>query len=460
MSDVDSVAAAASAPMTEAPKAPPTEANKPVSAVPAAEPAPVVEAAEPVVEAAEPVVEAAEPAPVTEAAEPAPIGEAADPAPVVEAAESALVVQAAEAMVEAVASTPVAEAAKSTPVMEAAAPEPVVEAAAPEPVVEAAAPAPVTDAAEPEPVVEAAEPAPVVESAQPATESTAESHAEVSAEASHAVPFTLALVSGGCAGTTVDIALYPLDTIKVRLQASEGFWKAGGLRGLYNGVTATALGAAPGSAFFFSAYESMKPRLQALNGGREHWVQHSVAASVGEMAACLIRVPTGVVTQRMQVGQFTSYIDGIKGILASESGAMNFFTGFWTTVAREIPFSFIQFPLYEGFKKFWAKSQGAETTPMQGAACGSISGAIAGGLTTPLDVIKTRMMLGATSASGEKYVGTVKSLRTVAQEEGMLTLYRGIGPRVGWISIGGFIFFGAYEKSMDMLYKTGIWKKP
>ena len=77
--------------------------------------------------------------------------------------------------------------------------------------------------------------------------------------------------------------------------------KAGGFSGVYNGVLATALGAAPGAAMFFSAYEGMKPRLQALNGGKEHPLQHSFAASCGEVAACLVRVPTAVVTQRMQV---------------------------------------------------------------------------------------------------------------------------------------------------------------
>ena len=42
------------------------------------------------------------------------------------------------------------------------------------------------------------------------------------------VPFTLALIAGGCAGTAVDVALYPLDTLRTRLQSPDGFWKAGG----------------------------------------------------------------------------------------------------------------------------------------------------------------------------------------------------------------------------------------
>lgn len=52
--------------------------------------------------------------------------------------------------------------------------------------------------------------------------------------------------AGGMAGTAVDVALYPLDTIKTRLQSPEGFLKAGGLRGVYNGLSAAAVGSAPG----------------------------------------------------------------------------------------------------------------------------------------------------------------------------------------------------------------------
>ena len=48
------------------------------------------------------------------------------------------------------------------------------------------------------------------------------------------------------AGTAVDVALFPLDTIKTRLQSAEGFLKAGGLRGVYNGLSAVAVGSAPG----------------------------------------------------------------------------------------------------------------------------------------------------------------------------------------------------------------------
>ena len=231
------------------------------------------------------------------------------------------------------------------------------------------------------------------------------------------VPFTLALIAGGCAGTAVDVALYPLDTLRTRLQSPDGFWKAGGFSRIYSGVLATALGAAPGAAFFFSAYEGMKPVLKRMNGGQEHPIQHSCAASCGEVAACLVRVPTAVVTQRMQMGQYASFNEAVVKI-AAENGVMTFYTGYWTTVAREIPFSFIQFPMYEGLKKFWRMAQGSDTTAAQGAACGSLAGAISSAVTTPLDVAKTRMMIGAKTAGGQLYSelgGTPRSLALTAR---------------------------------------------
>lgn len=53
------------------------------------------------------------------------------------------------------------------------------------------------------------------------------------------------LKGGGVAGFVVDIVLYPLDTLKTRLQAAQGFTKAGGFKGVYKGIGPQAIGSAP-----------------------------------------------------------------------------------------------------------------------------------------------------------------------------------------------------------------------
>lgn len=67
-----------------------------------------------------------------------------------------------------------------------------------------------------------------------------------------------ALLSGAVAGLTVDLSLYPLDTIKTRLQSKEGFKAAGGFRHIYKGMSSMALGSAPGSGLFFITYNASK----------------------------------------------------------------------------------------------------------------------------------------------------------------------------------------------------------
>ena len=51
---------------------------------------------------------------------------------------------------------------------------------------------------------------------------------------------------GWCTGLVTDVALFPLDTIKTRLQSAQGFRAAGGLSRLYAGLGPAALGSAPG----------------------------------------------------------------------------------------------------------------------------------------------------------------------------------------------------------------------
>lgn len=59
-------------------------------------------------------------------------------------------------------------------------------------------------------------------------------------------PLSTCLVAGGLAGSAVDIILFPLDTLKTRLQSPAGLRQSGGLKSLYSGIGTTLLGSAPG----------------------------------------------------------------------------------------------------------------------------------------------------------------------------------------------------------------------
>ncbi|XP_035761053.1 S-adenosylmethionine mitochondrial carrier protein isoform X3 [Neolamprologus brichardi] len=150
--------------------------------------------------------------------------------------------------------------------------------------------------------------------------------------------FMASLVAGGCAGMCVDLTLFPLDTIKTRLQSQQGFYKAGGFRGIYAGVPSAAVGSFPNAAAFFVTYEYTKALLGT--GGvfalpHVAPVTHMLAASLGEVVACLIRVPTEVVKQRAQASLSSSTYNILLATLREE-GVRGLYRGYGSTVLREV----------------------------------------------------------------------------------------------------------------------------
>ncbi|GIC89293.1 putative mitochondrial carrier protein (Pet8) [Aspergillus udagawae] len=299
--------------------------------------------------------------------------------------------------------------------------------------------------------------------------------------------WTRSLISGAVAGLTVDCSLYPLDTIKTRLQKAKHHAPSTPsstlslrqtIRGIYAGLPSVLFGSAPSAASFFIVYDGVKRSLLHPSGSdaaapRSHVVlTHSLASSMGEIAACAVRVPTEVVKQRAQAGLFGgSSLLALKDILAlrhpdptgnAKRGygqvVRELYRGAGITIAREIPFTVLQFTMWESMKEAYAKrvlvpssESGvlSQVPASTSAMFGSVAGSIAAGLTTPLDVIKTRVML-ARRGEGSARV----RIRDVVQEisgEGFGAFWRGIGPRVAWIGIGGAVFLGSYQWAWNTL---------
>uniref|UniRef100_A0A8C7MMG0 Mitochondrial S-adenosylmethionine carrier protein n=1 Tax=Oncorhynchus kisutch TaxID=8019 RepID=A0A8C7MMG0_ONCKI len=257
------------------------------------------------------------------------------------------------------------------------------------------------------------------------------------------------MLAGGCAGMCVDLTLFPLDTIKTRLQSQQGFTKAGGFRGIYAGVPSAAIGSFPNAAAFFVTYESTKSALGAhgaLSAPHMAPVTHMLGASLGEVVACLIRVPTEVVKQRTQASLSSNTYQVLLATLREE-GVRGLYRGYNSTVLREVGLvSHTHLPSTLTLPKTqWSRRQGHTLYSWQAAVCGAFAGGIAAFVTTPLDVAKTRIMLakaGTSTASGN--IPLV--LLDVWKTRGLMGLFSGTIPRVTSISLGGFIFLGAYEK--------------
>ncbi|VDK31942.1 unnamed protein product [Taenia asiatica] len=255
-----------------------------------------------------------------------------------------------------------------------------------------------------------------------------------------------ALLSGATAGLCVDLVVFPLDTIKTRLQSITRSIRPSGRLHLFAGFPAVLTGSAPGAALFFCAYEMTRNRTAEI---APPWLSAMLAASLGEMVACVIRVPCETVKQRAQSQPHLSFGRILSDTLQTE-GLGGMYRGYISTILRELPFSLIQYPIWESLKRFMERYNRSRTggdgslSKGQFALCGAMAGAFAGACTTPFDVIKTRIMLAEKqSAFSTSNVLTV--MRLIYTEAGVRGLFAGLVPRVSLLAIGGSIFLGLYD---------------
>lgn len=308
--------------------------------------------------------------------------------------------------------------------------------------------------------------------------------------------------SGAVAGLTVDCSLYPLDTIKTRLQRARDtsapqvarLSLRQTIRGIYAGLPSVLFGSAPSAASFFIVYDGVKrsllpPSSSSEPPSRAHvFFTHSLASSLGEISACAVRVPTEVIKQRAQAGLFGgSTLLALKDILSLRHAVpadstqttapakrgygqvfRELYRGAPITIAREIPFTVLQFTMWESMKATYAQrylrvgdgspNKESQIPASTSAMFGSVAGAIAAGLTTPLDVIKTRVMLARRGDGGVDAPLRVKEIVRGIAQEGLGAFWRGIGPRVAWIGIGGAVFLGSYQWASNTLEGAKTWE--
>lgn len=254
------------------------------------------------------------------------------------------------------------------------------------------------------------------------------------------------VIAGGTAGVVVETALYPIDTIKTRLQAARGGGQIA-LKGLYSGLAGNLAGVLPASAIFVGVYEPAKQKLLKMLPENLSAVAHLTAGALGGLAASFVRVPTEVIKQRMQTRQFASAPDAVR-LIVSKEGFKGLYAGYGSFLLRDLPFDAIQFCIYEQLRIGYKLAAKRDLNDPENAVIGAFAGALTGAITTPLDVIKTRLMV---QGSANQYKGIIDCVRTIVTEEGAPALLKGIGPRVLWIGIGGSIFFGVLERTKRYL---------
>lgn len=250
----------------------------------------------------------------------------------------------------------------------------------------------------------------------------------------------------------------------------------------------------PVAGAFFTTYEACKAGLKKIDsasGGQliPQPLIDSASSSVAELVSCFILTPAEVLKQNAQMVRKPAHGDKSRTSVFQPSATMQalktfqkpsqLFRGYTALAARNLPFTAMQFPMFEHLKlkaKDYRKEKGIATgTIMETATitglCAGAAGSIAAVITTPVDVVKTRIMLSAAGTDSEKDAKQMgnqartkeKSVEALAKEKGGMKktslqvareivkeggvkgLFRGGALRGVWTALGSGLYLGVYE---------------
>ena len=356
------------------------------------------------------------------------------------------------------------------------------------------------------------------------------------------------MIAGGLGGTTGDLLMHSLDTVKTRQQGdphippkytnllssySTILRQEGIRRGLYGGWVPAMLGSFPGTIIFFGTYEyskrhmidfGVRPQVAYLTSGiftNLHPMVRSQSSQiigfVADFAASFVYVPSEVLKTRLQLQgrynnpffqsgyNYKSTAHAARTIVRQE-GFMALFYGYKATIFRDLPFSALQFAFYEQgqtWARQWKQSReiGLPLELLTGAAAGGLAGVI----TCPLDVVKTRIQTQVnpsarpavqqtpTHSSSPAVVkprtksalnqqtrsistsspsthtprpgcinldtsSVVTGLKIIYRTEGVAGWFRGVGPRLVWTSVQSGCMLFLYQtilKQLELYRSTG-----
>jgi len=238
-------------------------------------------------------------------------------------------------------------------------------------------------------------------------------------------------------------------TVKVRLQTRAGdmpksmsgtfvhIVKHDGLRGLYSGLSASLLRQITYSTTRFGIYEELKSRFAPATDSRDGTKRKPPSftllvamASTSGFIGGFAGNPADVLNVRMQhdaslpPSQRRNYAHAVDGLvrMAREEGVVSWFRGVGPNAMRAAAMTASQLASYDVFKRTLIQKTPMEDNMGTHFTASFLAGIVAATVTSPIDVVKTRIM----TAQGTS--GLFKLLGDIYAAEGLRWMFKGWVP--------------------------------
>ncbi|RKP06549.1 mitochondrial carrier domain-containing protein [Thamnocephalis sphaerospora] len=254
---------------------------------------------------------------------------------------------------------------------------------------------------------------------------------------------------GGAVGATV---VYPIDLVKTRMQnqrsavVGELLYKNSmdcfrkvirneGVLGLYSGLGPQLVGVAPEKAIKLVMNDIVRAACRDPRTGELKIWHEVLAGCVAGGSQVVFTNPLEIVKIRLQVQGEMAKVANVPQRSAvwivRELGLLGLYKGAGACLLRDIPFSGIYFTAYSHLKTdlFHEGQNGKRLNIWELLSAGAIAGMPAAYLTTPADVIKTRLQVEVRQGQTQ-YHGIMDAFRKIRREEGMRAFFKGGPARV------------------------------
>lgn len=262
------------------------------------------------------------------------------------------------------------------------------------------------------------------------------------------------VIAGGVSRSLAQATIHPIDTIKVRMQATDTVKEVfkvkktnplgrmvQGVPSLYKGCGSAACCAGIIIAAHFAFYGTTSKYLKE-NTDMPVGSVAFIAGGVGAFGSCFLKIPMAVCIRSVQANVYPNVFVAAKQITKG-AGARALYTGMLPALLEDIPDTAVKFASYEMLRATHSKVTGkgrTEASIQEDLAMGGLSGALAAAATTPFDVVKTRMMCTAA-----KRPTLMSASMEVWKMGGVKPFFTGVVPRAVSSGMNSAIFFMFFE---------------
>ncbi|KAM5363256.1 hypothetical protein ACJZ2D_012095 [Fusarium nematophilum] len=270
---------------------------------------------------------------------------------------------------------------------------------------------------------------------------------------------------GGSASSLAACVTHPLDLVKVRLQMRTGnapknmvgtfvhILRSDGPLGLYSGISASLLRQMTYSTARFGIYEELKTRMSRRSdrGGPSFPMLVALAAGSGFLGGIAgnfadvlnVRMQHDAALPSAERRNYRHAFDGMAR-MAREEGPRSMFRGWWPNSARAAFMTAGQLASYDVAKTLLLKYTPMEDNLSTHFTASFMAGLVAATVTSPIDVIKTRVM------SSSHNHGVLHLIGDIYRSDGLMWMFKGWVPsflRLGPQTICTFVFLEMHRKA-------------